>query len=398
MKKLLFITWDGPQTSYMEGLFMPILDKVKNEIDDLEIHIIQFTWATKEQTQKTKQKAKEYNIFYTRYPITRKPIAIIGVIITVFKGIKFLNEYIKKHAIDAIMPRSTMPSIICNNLSNKNILILFDADGLPIEERVDFNNLNTSSIQYKIFKKAENKILQQAKVVIARSKKAIAYLENNHKIQLKSKSFVVSNGRDETIFKYDPQMKIDYKRKLGMDAQEFIFVYCGSLGPQYGWDEMNTIFYNFLNLNKKAKFLILTGNEDFANQRIPQDKKDNYIVKKVSFEEVPKYLSIADVAFAIREPKPSMMGVAPIKLGEYLLMSLPTIASAGIGDTEELVKSINGCCLFIHDNEHRFEEVKLFLEKINQIDREKIRSLAIEKLSLQSATNSYVKAITKLFE
>ncbi len=24
MKNLLFITWDGPQTSYMEGLFMPI--------------------------------------------------------------------------------------------------------------------------------------------------------------------------------------------------------------------------------------------------------------------------------------------------------------------------------------------------------------------------------------
>ena len=23
-KNLLFITWDGPQTSYMEGLFIPI--------------------------------------------------------------------------------------------------------------------------------------------------------------------------------------------------------------------------------------------------------------------------------------------------------------------------------------------------------------------------------------
>ena len=24
MKRFLFITWDGPQTSYMEGLFIPI--------------------------------------------------------------------------------------------------------------------------------------------------------------------------------------------------------------------------------------------------------------------------------------------------------------------------------------------------------------------------------------
>ncbi len=26
-KNLLFITWDGPQTSYMEGLFMPIFNE-----------------------------------------------------------------------------------------------------------------------------------------------------------------------------------------------------------------------------------------------------------------------------------------------------------------------------------------------------------------------------------
>ena len=29
MKNILFITWDGPQTSYMEGLFMPIFNEIQ---------------------------------------------------------------------------------------------------------------------------------------------------------------------------------------------------------------------------------------------------------------------------------------------------------------------------------------------------------------------------------
>ena len=47
MKNVLFMTWDGPQTSYMEGLFMPILSEVQNRTN-YKIHVIQFTWGSQE--------------------------------------------------------------------------------------------------------------------------------------------------------------------------------------------------------------------------------------------------------------------------------------------------------------------------------------------------------------
>src|SRR5690606_35943047 len=77
---------------------------------------------------------------------------------------------------------------------------------------------------------------------------------------------------------------------------------------------------------QEAKFLILTGNLEFAESKIPADLKEFIVLKKVNSEEVPSYLNAADLGFALRQPKFSMQGVAPIKLGEYLLCGLPVIA------------------------------------------------------------------------
>ena len=69
---------------------------------------------------------------------------------------------------------------------------------------------------------------------------------------------------------------------------------------------------------------------------------------KVNFNEIPMYLSAADIAFSLRIPRYSMRGVFPIKLAEYLLMGLPVITSKGIGDTEDLLKDAPGVFIFNH--------------------------------------------------
>src|SRR5690606_911920 len=130
--------------------------------------------------------------------------------------------------------------------------------------------------------------------------------------------------------------------QLGIRENEMLMVYCGSLGPQYGWDEMLNIF-NVYSKHNSARWLILTGNTQFAEDRIPNNLKEKVIIKKVPFEQVPEYLNAGDIGFAIRKPSFSMQGVAPIKLGEYLLMGIPVIASKGIGDTDEIMKDFPEC-------------------------------------------------------
>jgi glycosyltransferase involved in cell wall biosynthesis len=393
-KKVLFITWDGPQTSYMEGLFMPILSAVQAK-GIFEVHVIQFTWGSEERVAITKNKAVELNIKYTALPIIRKPIATIGIFISLYKGIGFLKKYISNNHIDFVMPRSTMPSIMVNRINKKHFKIVFDADGLPIEERVDFSGLLRTSKQYKFFKNEETKMFLNADAVITRSEKAINIHLKTIGNKFSDKFSVVLNGRNIDFFNSYSSLRSSMRNELNISDDTKVFVYCGSLGPQYGWDEMITIFKEYLKINNNSKFLILTGNIEFAQERITNDISDKIIVRKVPFEEVPKNLSVADLAFAIREPKFSMQGVAPIKLGEYLLMGLPTIASAGIGDSENLISQIPNCFLFEH-KDNSIEKTISFINELKVIDHQKIREFGVEYFSIEKSAESYIRSFNKL--
>lgn len=395
MKNILFITWDGPQTSYMEGLFMPILSEVQNKAE-YKIHIIQFTWGTKERIAITQKKAAALDIIYTAKIISRKPVASLGSLLTMYTGIGFLGKYIKKNKIDIVMPRSTMPSVMVNRLPKGNFQILFDADGLALEERVDFSGLKRTSRQYRFFKHEENKMLHQADGVITRSNKSIAIHLKTLNGKDPEKFSLVFNGRNIDDFKSDATTRAEVRSELKVENYAKLFVYCGSLGPQYGWNEMLAIFQKFQQNNATAKFLILTGNIEFAQERIPQEIKPNTILKKVPFEAVPKYLSAADVAFALREPKFSMQGVAPIKLGEYFLMGIPTIASAGIGDTEELLKTAPNAFLFHHNDPNNISDAVAFVSHLENVNHDKIREFGINFFSIEKSAESYIKALQKL--
>ena len=395
MKNILFITWDGPQTTYMEGLFMPIFSAIQLK-SDFKFHIVQFTWGTAERIELTRQKANELEIKYTARPIYRKPVASIGSFYSFYKGIGFLKQYIKANGINIVMPRSTMPAIMVNRLKKVNFKLLFDADGLPIEERVDFSGLSTASRSYQFFKKEERKILLSADAVITRSEKAIQiHLGTlNHKNQ--DKFSVVLNGRDIKFFKSNTSEGKTLRNDLKIGSNAKVFVYCGSLGPQYGWDAMIAIFQKYSMKNADARFLILTGNTDFANKHLPKHLQNGVLVFKVPFDKVPLYLNIADVAFAIREPKFSMQGVAPIKLGEYLLMGIPTIASAGIGDTEELLKEVPNCFLYNHERADRINDSVDFIENLKGVNHEAIRSTGVRYFSIEKSTESYLNVLSHL--
>jgi glycosyltransferase involved in cell wall biosynthesis len=394
-KNLLFITWDGPQTSYMEGLFLPIFQKIAKK-QDVKFHVLQFTWADEQKISHPKKIAEQMNIQYSSIPISRKPNTSIGSLVTVFTSVKKIKNYIQQHNIDIVMPRSTFPAMMVNRIKQKNFKLIFDADGLPIEERVDFAGLKKDSFQYQLMKSAETKMLKNANAVITRSQKAIEIHLKNIGEENRDRFSLVFNGRDQNKFKWSDSARVESRKKLGLNS-EFVFVYAGSLGPQYCFAEMLKIFANHLK-NKKSKFLILTGNIDFAQQNIPMELQSEIILKSVTSDEVPFYLSSADLAFALRQPNFSMQGVAPIKLGEYLLCGLPVIASKGIGDTEKILQDFEECYLYDHSLPQlkQGESIIQFLEKAIFADKNNIAVKAQKHFSLEIAAESYRTVFRKI--
>jgi glycosyltransferase involved in cell wall biosynthesis len=384
----LFITWDGPQTNYLEGLFTPIFEGLQRELD-LQFYVVQFTWASLEQTEKLKKSLLQKGIVYTAFPIRRKPQVHIGTLITLYKGIRFLNKYIKENEIDNLMPRSIFPAIMVNRLSNQNIKIIYDADGLNIEERVDFGGLKRGSWLYKLLNKEEAKIINKSQKVLTRSQKAIDYYLSNIQDVLPEKFSVVSNGRDIQQFTILPKKRALIRKEMGINENTIVFVYAGSFGPQYGWEAMFEIFTLYHQVQPNSHFLFLTGTPEQVLSKIPKNLQSKFTVKRVPTNEVPYYLNASDVAMAIRKPTLSMQGVAPIKLGEYLLTGLPVIASQGIGDTEQLLQHILHCFLFDHEGINGLEEVVQFINKLKNINRNLIREHAMDIFSKEASIDSY---------
>jgi len=377
----------------MEGLFMPIFQEIQKLDPQYRFHVLQFTWANQEKIDEIKKAAEKFGIKYTAFPIFKKPVASMGSFFTLFTSSKKIENYITENNIDIVMPRSTFPAFMVNKIRKKNFKIIFDADGLPIEERVDFAGLKKKSFLYKFLKSAETKMLQQADAIITRSQKSIdIHLETVGK-EFGNKFSVVFNGRDKDKFTYNPAFREKARKELGLQ-DEFLFVYAGSLGLQYCLPEMLEIFEKYVE-NNSAKFLILTGNVAFAEQNIPQEMKSGVVLKSVSSDQVPYYLNAADVAFGLRQPSFSMQGVAPIKLGEYLLCGLPVIASKGIGDTEEILKNFEECYLFDHKIpfDQQLEEIIQFINAHKKINRETIRTKALRYFSLESAAESYLRTL-----
>lgn len=436
MKNLLFITWDGPQTSYIEGLFMPIFQEIAKQ-GDYKFHVVQFTWADAQKIAHTKAAANQMGIIYTAWPVLRKPNVSIGSLLTVLTSSAKIKKYIRENNIHIVMPRSTFPAMIVNQINSSFASraffpfrglrgasffpfrglrgsaffpfrglrggkvpfrgfrgkLIFDADGLPIEERIDFAGLKKESFQYKLMKSAETKMLKSADAVITRSQKAIDIHTAHIGESYRSKFSVVFNGRDKNVFAYQPTIREKVRKELGL-KDELLFVYAGSLGPQYCLNEMLEIFQAYAEKHL-TKFLILTGNTEFAEQNIPTELKAHVILKSVPAEKVSFYLNGGDLAFGLRKPTFSMQGVAPIKLGEYLLCGLPVIASKGIGDTEKILENFEECYLYDHSVGllPQIDQIKNFVEKAIFADRNKIAQKAQDYFSLEAAAESYLKAI-----
>jgi hypothetical protein len=65
----------------------------------------------------------------------------------------------------------------------------------------------------------------------------------------------------------------------------------------------------------------------------------DYWVKTAAHDDVTEWLSAADCGMALIRSAGCERGSSPIKIGEYLAAGLPVVATDGIGDYSELIRS-----------------------------------------------------------
>ncbi|MBD3627854.1 hypothetical protein [Cyclobacterium sp.] len=387
---ILFITWDSDQTNYLENLFFPIFKGIQAR-RNWQFHVMQFSWADAGEVERIRTVAKDMGIVYQHVFVHRKPTVTLGVLRTIILGKRNIKRYVQNQPITCLMPRSTLPAMMVNQLRGwlKGIQLVFDADGLPIQERVDFAGLKPGSLQYRWLKRAETKMLIHADKVLTRTEKAIQFHLRSNPVLSPSKFYKVSNGRDSGFFKPNPAKRARIRRELGIKDNSLLWIYSGSLGPPYQLEEMLRLFWSHYQFDADSRILFLVRNHHTLSAQIPDYLRGLVWIKTVPFTCIPDYYAAGDLGLSLRKSAPSLTGLAPIKVGEYLLSGLPVIVSEEIGDLSIDLEGEPACFMYSGND----AALHSWLETLAIQSKSAIRKVGTHYFGLDKSVAAYVKAL-----
>ncbi len=337
IKNILFITWDGPETQYLERLFLPIFAGLQER--GYKFHVLQFGWGTPEKFKQRAHACAELDIPYKSVKVFRL-FRALGSFLTAFLGHRVIQKAVGKWNIDTLMPRSLMPALavlFMPKTARKKLTIIFDADGLVADERVDFAGVSSTGIIYRLLRDIEMQILCHADGVFTRTEASRKILMARAGAGLLSETcYRVSNGVDVTPFVQAFDLHVQDQKT------DFVLCYCGSIGPQYRLPEMLDIAVKLKQVIPQLRFKLFSS----ALQEIQKQLdvkgltgQDWIEYQTLPAGDVPTALASCDLALALREPKFSTQGVLPIKLGEYLLAGLPILGTSNVGNASELAET-----------------------------------------------------------
>ncbi len=396
--KIGFITWDGPDQNYMESLFLPIFGRVAKHGEDVTFSTLQFTWDF--DTTSIERASEQLGFGYESADVLRKPLKPATAFMIAIGGGKVI-DFCKRHDVEMLMPRSIIPAamVMIARKALPDIKVCFDADGFVADERVDFLGWSSSGITYRIFRDVEAQMTRAADSVVVRTRRAKEILRARAGSGVDpDKIFVVSNGKDADAFRpLDEKERLRAREGAGVPEEAPWIVYAGSIGPQYHPLEMLRFFELVRDRRPDARLQILTGQVDEMRNHVVDAGLGDFVdVRRVPPDDVPNYLGAADVGLALRKPTFSQRGVAPIKVGEYLLCGLPVVATRGVGDIDEQLDPSVGHLLDTMDDEALSEAADWFCDEV-LADRDgfrtRCRTRGVEEFGMDTCAERYLRAI-----
>lgn len=392
IKNILFITWDGPETFYLENLFLPIFRGLKEK--GFNLHVLQFGWGD---TWRDRRAAvcEEAGIPYRGVEVARK-MGAAGPFVTALFGGRHIRQAVNDWVIDTLMPRSLMPALAVQRMRREDLgalAVVFDADGLPADERVDFGGRSPHGLTYRLLRDVEAEMLRRSEVVLCRTVAARRILLARAGAVADPATYcVVPNGVDPQRF----ARALADRPQDESATQGFTLCYCGSVGEQYRLTEMLDIACKLKRFIGDLNFKILAPSLDKIAVELKRQglSEAQWITARtVQPREVAQVLSRCDLAIALRLRRFSTQAVQPIKIGEYLLAGLPVIGTPGVGDTawleaEGVFRSAETADID--------DTIRWILEEVKprrSYYRQKCHDIGMEKFSVQQTVEGYSAAL-----
>lgn len=221
------------------------------------------------------------------------------------------------------LPNSCLPALIAKLIGAKTIIHINDLD-------YEFYPKGVVKTVQKFFYRLFPRLFDR---VSFPSLKLMQYVKND--LGLERDSFILLNqGADTQRFKVNEDKRL--KEDLGLMNCKVV-VYIASIGITASLEILSRIFHQILHSETNIKILVIGGGIylDRFKQAIEQLGVQDKVVFAgfISYENIPRYLALADVGINYMENNKGNNYRVPIKVKEYLALGLPVVCNA-VGDFE----------------------------------------------------------------
>lgn len=407
MKNTLYISYDGMTDPLGESQVIPYLKGIAHAGFNIAIISAEKPDAYQKRADKIRRILAASNIDWHPIKYHFKP----PLFSTLFDFRKMKRKAFKLHRqkkFDLVHCRSYIPALIGLSLKKKkNVRFLFDMRGFWADERIEGGIWNASnpvfSKIYCFFKKKELDFFSKADYTVSLTHKGKEEIHSWIKIPDQPINIeVIPCCTDFSLFtpnQIDSEKQESYRKELGIQKNDFVLSYLGSIGTWYMLDEMLGFFKTLTERKKQAKFLFITREPEENIQNLSAAKgidKKQVIVKSAERENVPTMLSLSNLAIFFIKPVFSKKASSPTKQGELMGLGLPLICNSNIGDVDNIVKNNNTGYVIEKFAATNYSKAIDFIDELLQIEKEKIIKSGKDVYDVTIGIEKYVKIYRRL--
>ena len=296
-------------------------------------------------------------IRWTRVVYRNRP-PLIGQVWTQLLMKRAARRLIREEGIRVVHCRSFPPALIAHQLKlTMDIKYIFDfrdfyADGGLTKSK------GLSRLAFQRLKQLEGPMIRKADKIVCLTNRATEVLTNwyfhDHSTPLE-RFTVIPCCADFDHFNLkcvERSAQTAASIRAGIEPEDFVLLYLGSLGPDYLLPQMMSLFRQVLVLRPNARFLFVCNNgrelveDECQAQGVP--------LPSVSFvsadrSEIPAYLSLADLSVVFIRADVTKAGCSPTKLAELFACDVPVVANSGVGDMDQIIDFERNGSVIVHD-------------------------------------------------
>jgi len=396
----LYISYDGLLDNLGQSQILPYIFGVRNLSKNFYIISFEKKPFDPIEIEKIKNILLKENIHWIilKFSHSKSVISKLSDIASLYLSLIKILVFRKIHIIHARGLPAASTSLFFKRFFK--FKLIFDFRGLWADERVTKGGWDLTKpfhkFQYNFFKSRESKLFLNAEKIVVLTQKVLEDIKEKNNVDI-SKFTVIPCAADYSLFKIDESIK---KISLDIPNDALVVGYLGSIGPMYYFREFTQLIRS---LNKKciqAYGLIITADTDLATQILAEQNavfSKNFIIRKASRAEVPRYLNYMDALAAFYTDAYSVISVSPTKIGEALACGIPIICNSGIGDTDSIIQEF-GLGVVLEDLTQ--QSIKKFIDVTNfpiSKDRLKLREDSRKVFGLEKALLSYRSIYKDLF-